>query len=480
MQQRQSSTSPPPSVSAAAVRRIEPRRAVLFTVAVLAGVALALIPAPQGIPQQAMVALGATAATVMLWATLAIPQPMVAALFLASVIVTGTASPSAALSGFQSSSLWLVFGGLLIGTAAERTGFGRWVARRFLGRFRDTYSGLVLGIIFGTTVLSFLVPANMGRIAITVPVVMALAKDAGYDPGSPGYIGLVVTAVIGNFTVALAILPANLLNIMIVGTGETLYGVRISYMQYLVMCAPVLGLLKAAIVWGSVLWLFPAPRPTQDADDSRKDVLGREAKRVALILGGAILAWATDSIHGLRPGWIALIAGLACLMPGIGVLPASEAADRRKLLILLWVGTVVGIGGVLTESGASRLVSSALASVSGANGQSPTYGYFALAYLASILGVLATIGGAIPIVATAIAEIGAGTGLPTPTGIMAIAAGMSALFFPYEAAPVMVGLMLGKVSVAAATRFTLLTSALTWLLVIPLNALWWRAIGAIP
>jgi di/tricarboxylate transporter len=457
---------------------IAPWRIAVVAVGAAMALAVALVPPPAGAPAQAMVALGLTVMTVVLWATMAIPQPIAALLFLGLVLATGAASPSITVSGFLSNSLWLVFGGLLIGTAAERTGFGRFIARRFFGRFRASYSQLILGLIVGTTILSFLVPANMGRIAITVPIVMALAKDAGYELGSPGYVGLVVTAVIGNFTVALAILPANLLNIMVIGSGETLYGIRVSYMEYLLLCAPVLGLVKALIVWRAVVWFYPAAPPRLDADVG-PDRLGLEAKRVAAILGCAILLWATDFLHGVRPGWVALGAGLACLSPGIGVLAPAEGLDRAKLLVVVWVGTVLSLGAVLTESGASRLVSEALAALSG-GGKSPIYGYFAIAYLSSLLTNLATLGGAIPMVAATVGDISAATGLPVKTGIMSVAAGLSALFFPYVAAPVVVGLAMGKVSMAAAARFMIFASVLTWLIVIPLNAAWWRWLGALP
>jgi di/tricarboxylate transporter len=289
----------------------------------------------------------------------------------------------------------------------------------------------------------------------------------------------VITAVIGNFTVALAILPANLLNIMVVGSGETLYGIRVSYMEYLLLCAPVLGLVKALIVWRAVVWLYRAPAPRLDGGGG-PDHLGLEAKRVAVILGCAILLWATDFLHGVRPGWVALGAGLACLAPGIGVLAPSEGLDRAKLLVVVWVGTVLSLGAVLSESGASRLVSAALAEFSGGAGKSPLYGYLAIAYLSSLLTNLATIGGAIPMVAATVGDISAATGLPVKMGIMSVAAGLSALFFPYVAAPVVVGLAMGKVSMAAAVRFMIFASVLTWLIVIPLNGVWWRLLGALP
>jgi di/tricarboxylate transporter len=447
--------------------------------ALLIALTIAFLPPPAGSAPQAMVALGLIAMTVTLWATMAIPQPAAAMLFVALVLATNAAPPKAALSGFLSSSIWLVFGGLLIGTAAERTGFGRFVARRFLGGFRSTYASLVFGVLLGSTVLSFLVPSNMGRLAITVPVVMALAKDSGYALGTRGHIGLVITVVVGNFTVAQGVLPGNLLNVMIVGAGETLYGLNFSYMQYLLMCGPVLGLIKGVVVWRAVIWFYPAPPPEADSAESATDILSPDARRVSIILGCAILLWATDFLHGIKPGWISLAAGLLCLAPRVGVMPLRELFNIRRMLIIFWVSTVLSLAAVLTESGASTLISHVLTGLAGIEGRSAAYGYFTIAYLSSLMATLSTFGGAVPTMAATASEVSTATGLPLDTAVLSIAAGMSALFFPYIAAPIVVGLMMGKVSQREATRFTLILALLSCTIIIPLNALWWWLIGAL-
>lgn len=453
-------------------------RVAVVGLAIVLAAAIATTPAPEGMPQQAMVALGLIAMTVVLWATMAIPPPAAAIIFILLVLATGAVAPRTAISGFLSSSLWLVFGGLMIGAAAERSGFGRFIARRFLGRFRSSYSALVLGVIAGTTLLAFLVPSNMGRLAITVPVVLALADDAGYRLGSSGHIGLVLIAVVGNFAVGQGVLPGTLLNIMIVGAGETLYGINVSYMHYMLLCGPVLGVAKAILIWRLLVWMHPAPVPRADGE-AKVDRLSPEAKRVGIILAFAILLWATDFWHGIKPGWVALAAGALCFVPGIGVLPTREIANPQRLLIIVWVGTVLSLAAVMTESRASDLVSGTLAQLAGVEGQSALYGYFVMAYLSTLIATLATLGGGIPIVAAVAAEISAATGLPLETAVMAIAPGMSAMFFPYIASPLVVGLAMGQVNQRAALPFMIALALLTCALIIPLNALWWWVIGIV-
>ncbi|MFZ4806427.1 MAG: SLC13 family permease [Hyphomicrobiaceae bacterium] len=453
-------------------------RLLTVAAAVVLAIGIALLPAPAGVPAKAMTALGLTTATVLLWATVAVPQPYTAIAFLMAVLATGAGSPATIASGFGSSTLLLVFGGLLIGLAAERSGFGRFIAQRFFGRFRSSYGQLALGVIVGTTILSFFVPANMGRLAITIPVIMALAAEVGYPRGSPGQIGLVLIGVVGNFTVALAILPANLLNIMVVGTGEALYGVHVSYLEYLILCAPVLGFVKAVLVWWTVTRMYAAPAPVMES--TAPATLGPEATRVAAILAVTIALWSTDVVHGIRPGQVALIAGAACLLPGIGVLKLADAFDARKVLILVWVGTVLTLSAVLTESGASQLLSGLLTSLAGVSGQPPIYGHLAITALTAALTSVATIGGAVPVMVAAAGDIAKATGLPLLPAILSVTSGMSVLAFPFVAAPLAVGLTMGQVSAGEATRFMLRLAGLSVLIVVPLNALWWRILGFVP
>ncbi len=103
-----------------------------------------------------------------------------------------------------------------------------------------------------------------------------------------------------------------------------------------------------------------------------------------------------------------------------------------------------------------------------------------MAYLSSVIATLATFGGGIPIAAATAAEVSAATGLPLETAVMALAPGMSAMFFPYIASPIVVGLAMGRVSQRAAIPFMVILALLTWVLIIPLNGLWWWLIGVLP
>ncbi|MEL6373133.1 MAG: SLC13 family permease [Pseudomonadota bacterium] len=461
---------------------VKPSGIVTVALLIAAAIGLGVMPAPPNVDGRVMPMLAILLLTVGLWATAPIPQYLTALGFFALCLAFDVAPLRAVTSGITSSALWLVAGGLMIGVAADRSGFGAYVAQRFFGVFRGSFAGLVGAVLLGSTVLSFLVPASMGRLAIVVPVVIALAKDAGYERGSRGFLALIMITVAGNFLVSQGVLPANLLNIMIVGSGEALYGLQVSYVQYLWLCAPVLMVVKAFIIWGATCWLFPAPVPALGArgEGATKPAMSAQAKTVAVILTAAIVLWSTDFLHGFAPGWVALAAGVACLTPGLKLLTWRDCLDERRVGMLIWVAAVLSLGAVLSSSGAGPLIAKQIIALAGVEGRSALYGYGAIALMTPILTSLCTTGGGIPIIASTVGEIAQLTGMPLETAILTIVAGQSVVFFPYTTAPIVFGLMLGGISTRDALRYMVPIALISLVTIVPLNALWWWWIGALP
>jgi len=69
-------------------------------------------------------------------------------------------------------------------------------------------------------------------------------------------------------------------------------------------------------------------------------------KKAALLLCAAILLWTTDFIHHVPPAMIALGAGLAALLPPVGILGAYEYYKHGHLnltyALLLGAGLLIG------------------------------------------------------------------------------------------------------------------------------------------
>jgi di/tricarboxylate transporter len=71
-------------------------------------------------------------------------------------------------------------------------------------------------------------------------------------------------------------------------------------------------------------------------------------------------------------------------------------------------------------------------------------------------------------------------GLPVETVLMVQVLSFSTLLFPYQGPPLVVAMALGGVRFADATKMTLALAAVTVLVLMPLDYLWWRLLGWVP
>ncbi len=121
-------------------------RGGLSGLVLLAAAVLLLLPAPDGIAQGPMRAAGLVVFAVGLWATAIVPEVLTAIAFFLLAMLFEVAPAAVVFSGFASTALWLVFGGLFIGIAVQRTGLGDVLARSFLRAFGADYLTVLTGI----------------------------------------------------------------------------------------------------------------------------------------------------------------------------------------------------------------------------------------------------------------------------------------------------------------------------------------------
>jgi len=186
------------------------------------------------------------AVTIALWATRWLPEYLTGLLFFTLATVAGVAPATTIFSGFASSAFWLVLSGFILGAAIYKTGLADRIARLMAVRMRGSYFRMVAGVVIMSYGLAFIMPSNMGRIALLMPIVMAMADQAGLRDGDPGRIGLALAVGFATFMLSTSILPANVPNQVMAGTIETSYGLDLSYLPYLKMHAPVLASSRAS------------------------------------------------------------------------------------------------------------------------------------------------------------------------------------------------------------------------------------------
>jgi len=453
-----------------------PFRTVASVVLVVAAAALFFAPPPAGFSPLAMKGLGLVVFAIGMWAMQVLPEHLTGLLFLLLVVITQTAPPNVAFSGFTSGTLWLVLGGLFIAEAVRATALGERFALVLLGRFTGSYVRLVTATVVVSTLLCFVMPATMGRVLLLIPILAALAGRIGFEPGSRGYIGLILAAILSTFQIGTTILPANAPNLMLAGAAESIYDIHLSYGEYLWAQFPVLGLLKMPIIVAVTCWLFPARIAAGAADRPVTPMSAREW-RLAVILLAALVLWATDVSHGIRPGWIALAAGLLVILPRVGVIPMSSFNEDIRYGPYFYIGALLGMGAVITHTGAGTALGAMVFPALGLEPGEDFRNFIVLTLLSSVACLMTTNPVQPGLLAPLANEIAAATGWSLETSLMTAALGFSNTLLPYAVPPLVVGMQLAGIGLRDAARYTVTLAFASLLVLIPLDFLWWRVIG---
>src|SRR3990172_2436839 len=156
-----------------------PRLSSIFAALVCVGATVIfLLPPREGITVTTMHAAALLVFTVGLWASGTLPEHITGFLFFLLAMVLAVAPPAVVFSGFASATLWLVLGGLILAAAIHRTGLAQRIAGALFDRYTQSYRQLIVAVVIVSIVLSFFMPATVGRVLLLVPILTAVAPPA--------------------------------------------------------------------------------------------------------------------------------------------------------------------------------------------------------------------------------------------------------------------------------------------------------------
>src|SRR4030081_307360 len=187
-----------------------------------------------------------------------------------------------AFSGFANDTAWFLFGALLIGVIATRSGVARRLAYIILLRVGITYPRILLGLIITDFLLTFVVPSGIARVVIMAAIALGLIEAFGAARGSNVARGMfLILTYTANIFDKMIIAGAG--SITARGLIEKVGGVEVLWSQWFLAFLPC-SILTLLAAWRLTLWLYPPEKVTLDGG---KDYLRAELKKMGPRAPGA-------------------------------------------------------------------------------------------------------------------------------------------------------------------------------------------------
>ncbi|HXH06532.1 MAG TPA: SLC13 family permease [Vicinamibacterales bacterium] len=265
-----------------------------------------------------------------------------------------------AFAGFSNSTPWFLFGAMLFGTMATKSGLARRLAFTVMRRMGSTYSRLLLGLIVSDFLLTLLVPSGVARVAIMGAVAAGVVEIFGVGRGSRIGRGMFITLTYAA-TIFDKMVIAGAASITARGVIEHAGEVPVLWSQWALAFLPV-DILTIVLAWRLTIRLYPPERERPPGGGGfltdelqRMGPLSAVEKKSALLLAIAIGLWMTDFLHHIPPPMIGIGIGLLATLPRVGVLDIEDVR-RLNFLIIIFVAAAISTGEILRETGALKVL----------------------------------------------------------------------------------------------------------------------------
>jgi DASS family divalent anion:Na+ symporter len=394
----------------------------LGTLAVLAVTAATwLLSPPVGLPDSAFRVLATMAALVALSFLDVLPDYLLGLLLIATWVVTGALPANVAAAGFASPTWFLMLASMAVGIAVERSGLlyrGAIALVRRLPSNHPTRCLALAGLGFWSALA---MPSAPGRVLLAMPVAQDIADALRQRPRSGGAAGLALATFAGFGLFGSLFLTGNPMGLIVYGLLPPETQAQMGWTHWFI-AALLAHVVMFALTLGFIIWRYrPESDPTPPVETMivQQRVLGPVRKSegiVAAVLLLLVVGFATQSLHGVNPAWIA-VAAMALLFVA-RVLDDASFKQGANLSFLLYVGVIMGFGEIFAHVQLDQWLAGILAGVPELARGSQTLFILLVAVVTMVLTVALRSG---PVsILVALALFGPGTSLGVDPWIVAM------------------------------------------------------------
>lgn len=332
---------------------------------------------PGGLSGEAWLTVGLAGLMAIWWSTEAIPIPATSLLPILLIPLLGIDTLARATAPYANPTIFLFFGGFLLGLAMQRWNLHRRIALATLLAVGNQPSRQIAGFMIATAFISMWV-SNTATSIMMLPIGLSVIGllVAGSDEKEGGrfaialLLGIAYSASVGGIATLIGTPP----NALLAAFLRENYDVQIGFGQWMLLGLPLsIGML--IFIW----WWLTRSGFTLAGGDSRGLLetemanlgpMSRAEKLVAMVFSLAAAAWILQPllagyVEGVNDTSIAIAAALALFLIPVNLrervfLMDWEQANKAPWGVLLLFGGGLSLAGAIGESGLAEWIAESL------------------------------------------------------------------------------------------------------------------------
>lgn len=317
----------------------------------------------KGLGYEGKIALIVFLLSMAMWIGTKFPAGYVAISALAATILLNGAEPDLLYQSLSAEVVWLMIGSYVLGEGVKQSGLAGRMSAAVLRRAENP-DKLFLWTVLALQPLAFFIPSTSGRAALTLPIVKNLSGRLSQKKQKQALAVLVPSVILMTTSASLIGAGSHLIGIQLLkeATGE-----GISYLKWFLWGAPF-ALVMSLIAFAVIKEYF-----TKGLSEVRKATKEPECvqaissvpytaneKKTLYIVGGLILLWLSESIHGFDIAFVTMLGAVVLMAPGVEVLNWKDGMKSVSWNLILFVAAAAALGTNLVKTGAVDWVSGEL------------------------------------------------------------------------------------------------------------------------
>ncbi|MDF2610410.1 MAG: citT [Lachnospiraceae bacterium] len=271
-----------------------------------------------------------------------------------------------ALSGFSSTSTYLIVGSFILATAMTKSKLGDRITYCILLYIGTSIRKITFGIMCVNILMAFAIPSSTARTAMLLPICLKIIEQFQGKKKTKYGANIMMTLCCTNSSISAGILTSTITNPMAVEYIFNATGKMVSFFEWFKWGFPP-ALIITVFIWILIQIIFKPEKANEDngviyIKEQLKSLgaMKAEEKRVAIVTIGTILLWILGDRLGIDSTTTCILGACILCLPKIGYLEWKDCQKNISLNVVFICSGGISLGAAMSSTGTATWMANSI------------------------------------------------------------------------------------------------------------------------